>query len=252
MNITSYRGAASLAAYEKWQAVTSQNIAASSMPGYKKSEVSFESVSGDILRLGQQSGSANNEAMGVMPKMGTQTNFSQGELHHTGSELDFAIQGKGFFQVQMEHGGMGYTRNGEFHLDADGKLVTKEGYSVMGDSGPLVMNPGNGAVSVNAEGTLMQGDQAVGKLALYDTKDPQSLRRLGNLMFTAPESGEKLQAVDNPSIVNGYVESSNVSPLTEMVNLITVSRAYEACQKTMTSDGDETDKAIQILGNPQS
>lgn len=251
MNIASYRGAASLAAYEKWQEVTSQNIAASSMPGYKKSEVSFDSVAGDVLRLGQQSGSIKNDSQGIMPRVSIQTNFTQGELHRTGSDLDFAIQGKGFFQVQRGNGEMGYTRDGEFQLSPDGKLITKEGLTVMGESGPITTNPNGGSITVNSEGTLTQGDQVIGKLALYEAKDPSSLRRLGNVMFgTAP--GQKLNRVENPKVVNGYVEASNVSPLTEMVNLVAVSRAYEACQKTMMSDGDETDKAIQILGNPQA
>ncbi len=251
MNIASYRSAASLAAYEKWQEVTSQNIAASSMPGYKKSDVSFESVAGDIMRLGQQSGTARNDSRGVMPKVSVQTNFTQGELHRTGSELDFAIQGNGFFQVQRENGEMGYTRNGEFQAGPDGKLLTKEGLVVMGEGGPITLNPAGGTLSVNNEGTLTQGDQVIGKLALYDAKNSQNLKRLGNVMFGAAP-GQKLERVDTPAMINGYVEESNVSPLTEMVNLVAVSRAYEACQKTMTSDGDETDKAIQILGNPQA
>ncbi|MDD5350898.1 MAG: flagellar hook basal-body protein [Chthoniobacteraceae bacterium] len=251
MNIGSYRGAASLAAYEKWQAVTSQNIAASSMPGFKKSDVSFESVAGDVMRTGTRNNAAGGESRGIMAKAATKTNFTQGQLRRTGSDLDFAIQGKGFFQVRQENGEMAYTRDGEFAISPDHKLVTKQGLQVMGNVGPLVLNPGGGVISINSEGTVMQGDQTIGKLAIFDTKDRQSLHRLGEVMF-GTQPGEKLDRVDNPAIVNGYVEGSNVSPLAEMVNLITVSRAYEACQKTMTSDGDETDKAIQILGNPQA
>jgi len=251
MNIGSYRGAASLAAYEKWQTVTSQNIAASSMAGYKKTEVSFESVASDMMKV-NSSGSMASESKGVMPRVDTKTNFTQGQLHRTGSELDFAIQGNGFFQIQRENGDIGYTRNGEFQLGPDRKLVTKQGLPVMGDSGPIVLNPGGGAISINSEGSILQGAQIVGKLAIADSKNPQDLRRLGDVMFGSATPGQKLDKMENPQIVNGYVEASNVTPLTEMVNLITVSRAYEASQKAMINDGESTDKAIQILGNPQA
>lgn len=251
MNIGSYRGAASLAAYEKWQTITSQNIAASSMPGYKKSDVSFETVASDVMKL-DSSNAMGGASRGLMPKVGTKTNFAQGQLHRTGSELDFAIQGDGFFQVKRENGESGYTRNGEFHLGPDRKLVTKEGYPVMGESGPIMLNAGGGSVSINSEGAIMQGDQVVAKLMVFSAKDPQKLNRLGDLMFAPSSPKERLDRVETPQVVNGYVEASNVSPLTEMINLITVSRAYEASQKAMTSDGDSTDKAIQILGNPQA
>lgn len=251
MNIGSYRVAASLAAYEKWQTVTSQNIAASSTPGFKKSEVSFESIASDVMRRGSGN-SMSDQSRGSMPVVNTKTDFAQGQLHRTGSDLDFAIQGRGFFQVQRENGEMGYTRDGEFKIGPDLKLLTKQGFPVIGEAGPIQLNSGGGAISINSEGSVMQGDQTVGKLAIYDTKQPEKLQRLGDVMFGAPATGERLDRVNGAQIVSGYVESSNVSPLAEMVNLITVSRAYEACQKSMTSDGDSTDKAIQTLGNPQA
>lgn len=251
MNIGSYRGAASLAAYEKWQSVTAQNIAASSMPGYKKTEVSFESIAADKLKL-NASNSLSGESAGSMPQVGTKTNFTPGQLHRTGNELDFAIQGNGFFKVKRENGEIGYTRNGQFKLGPDRGLITNDGFPVLGENGPITLDPAKGAVSVNSEGAITQGGQVIAKLAIVDAKDPQQLTRLGDLMFGPPASGADLERVDNPQIVNGYVESSNVSALNEMVNLITISRAYEASQKTMINDGDTSDKAIQTLGNPQA
>jgi flagellar basal body rod protein FlgG len=205
---------------------------------------------GDLMRLGTRN-SMSDESRGVMPTVHSKINFTPGQLHRTGNALDFAIQGKGFFQVRQENGEMGYTRDGEFKVSPDRKLVTKEGLPVMGDAGPLVLNASSDPLFINSEGSLVQGNQIIGKLAIYDAKDPENLHRLGDVMFGA-KPGQKLDRMENPSIVNGYVEGSNVSPLAEMVNLITVSRAYDACQKTMTSDGDQTDKAIQILGNPQA
>src|SRR5437588_733328 len=136
MDIGIYKGAAALSAYEKWQEVISQNIAAGSTPGFKKTDLAFSAVESDRARLGEQSGFA--DAMrGVMPQTATRINFAPGELRHTGDDLDFAIQGGGFFQIQRANGEVGYTRDGEFHLSPDRTLVTKQGLPVMGESGPI-------------------------------------------------------------------------------------------------------------------
>jgi flagellar basal body rod protein FlgG len=240
-----------LAAYEQWQAITAQNIASSSMPGYKKSEISFENVAGDLLRA-DGAGSSAIQSRGLMPRVGIKSDFSQGQLRSTGNQFDFAIQGNGFFQVQRENGEIGYTRDGEFQIGPNRMLITKQGFPVMGEGGPLVLNPGSGVLSVNPEGYLLQGDQPIGKIAIVDTKDPQKLRRLGNLMFGPQESGVRFDRVENPKLLNGCLESSNVSPLAEMVNLVEVSRAYEASQKAIVNDGESADRAIQTLGNPQT
>src|SRR5947209_1220324 len=141
MNIGMYKGAASLAAYEKWQEIISQNIAAGSVPGFKMGEVSFSSVNSDRTKLSPNATFAN-DLRGVMPQASAKISFAQGELRHTGSDLDFAIQGKGFFQVQRENGELAYTRNGEFQLSPDLTLKTSQGLPVMGDSGPIVFKKG--------------------------------------------------------------------------------------------------------------
>ena len=238
-----------MAAYEQWQAITSQNIAASSMRGYKKVDVSFESVMADTIRPG---GSAGLKNKGSMPVIRTGTSFAQGELQPTNGDFDFAIQGSGFFKVQRENGQLGYTRDGEFHLGPDRKLITKQGLPVLGESGPIFLNSGGGPVRVNKDGFLVQGAQVLGKLAIEDVKDQNKMRRIGDAMFEAPESGEKMERVEKPGLVHGYLEQSNVSPLMEMVQLISISRAHEAAQKTIVGDEDSTEKAIQILGNPQA
>ncbi len=249
MNIGAYKGAASLAAYEKWQEMISQNIAASSVPGFKMSEVSFSSVNSDRTRLNPNATFAH-DLQGVMPQASAKTSFTQGELRHTASELDFAIQGPGFFQVQRESGDLAYTRNGEFKVSPDLTLTTSSGLPVMGDSGPIVFKKGEGKISINADGEIIQGDQKIAKLAVYDFQDPQGLRRLGRSLFVPVDGKTQSQAVEKPQVISGYLEGSNVSPLSQMVNLVTVSRAYEASQKVIQSDDDNTEKAIQTLGNP--
>lgn len=252
MNIGAYRGASALAAYEKWQEVISQNIAYGSIPGFKKSDIAFEVSSPDNARLGGQAGGAGS----VMPQMTTKVNFAPGTLQHTGNDLDFAIQGKGFFQIKRKDGTLGYTRNGEFQMNADRTLVTRQGDVVMGEGAPITFNANGGAISINAGGTISQVNsqthlqEQVGKLTVYDFKDPQKLERSGDGLFAPVNGSAQPQPVEQPGIIGGVLENSNVSSLTEMVNLINVSRAYEANQKAIQGSDDNDSKAIQTLGDP--
>lgn len=248
MNIGLYKGAAALGAYEKWQEILAQNLAAGSVPGFKKNEISFDSVS-DNRKLGGH-GRSGHEPQAVMPQASSKINFGQGELRRTGADLDFALQGEGFFQIQRPNGEMGYTRDGQFQLKADKTLITKGGLVVMGENGPIVFPQGSGAISVNAEGVIFQGDETVGKLPIYQFKHLQDLHRVGDGLMAPAKGGEHPVPAEKPVILNGYLEQSNVSPMTEMVNLIDVSRAYEACQKVIQSHDEDSDKAIQVLGNP--
>lgn len=249
MNIGLYQGAASLAALERWQEMVSQNIGASSVPGFKKNEMSFEAVLGGMKRTGAE-GSFGKDISSAMPHQSVRISMEPGELRSTGNELDFAIQGSGFFQVQKPDGQTGYTRDGEFRVSPDRMIVTKQGFPVMGDGGPITLRPGGGRVSVNSEGTIVQGDTQIGKIAVYDFADPAKLRRIGDGLLAPPDASVRSTSVEKPSVLGGSLEGSNVSAMQEMVTLITVSRAYEANQRLVIANDETTGKAIQALGNP--
>jgi flagellar basal-body rod protein FlgF len=248
MQVGMYNGAASMAAYEKWQEAISQNISESSLPGFKKTEVSFSTMDGGSAAVGA-SESDSNRIHTAMPTASPSISFAQGQLSHTENDLDFAIQGDGFFQVQQPSGQMAYTRDGQFHLSPDRTLVTSSGMPVQGDSGPIVLKPGGGVVSINADGVVTQGDQPVAKLAAYSFSDPSSLRRSGSGTLIPNDPSATPKKMDHPNILNNYLEDSNVTPMREMVSLVSVSRAYEASQKVVQTADDNEDKAIQILGN---
>jgi flagellar basal body rod protein FlgG len=248
MEIGIYKGAASLAAYEKWQEAISQNIANSSIPGFKKTNISFSAVDSDLTST--QPGAFSDLVHGSMPAATPSINFSQGQLTHSESELDFAIQGDGFFQVQQPNGQMAYTRNGQFHVAPDRTLVNAQNMPVQGESGPITLKNTGGTVAINADGLITQNDQPVAKLPAFKFDDASQLQRVGDGLVAPSATGAAPQKIERASIINHSLESSNVSPMNEMVNLVTVSRAYEASQKLIqTADNDE-DKAIQILGNP--
>jgi flagellar basal-body rod protein FlgF len=135
------------------------------------------------------------------------------------------------------------------HLSADRTLVNKRGHAVIGEDGPIVFTPEGGRISLSADGTLVQGETAVGKLPIYDFKDADKLRRMGDGMLAAEDPNVLPQRMENPEVVSGVLEMSNVRPLEEMVNMITVSRAYEANQRVIVSQDELLEKAIQSLGN---
>ena len=236
-----------MVALDRWQESISRNIAAASVPGFKKTEGAFEAKPAELQRYGGEGRSAK-EARGVMPSAISNISMQPGELRATGNETDFAIQGRGFFKVELDKGQVGYTRDGEFHTNAERKLVNKQGNPVLGVGGPIVLRPDGGHLSMSADGTLVQGDTAIGKLPIYDFKDTDKLRRMGDGMVTAEDTKVQPKPIEKPEIVGGVLEMSNVQPLQEMVNMITVSRAYEANQKVIISNDELMEKAIQSLG----
>ena len=236
---------------ERWQEMVSQNISSSSVPGFKKSEMSFEAVLGGLQRTGTD-GSFGKDSKDSMPRQSVQISMNQGELRSTGNELDFAIQGAGFFQIQKPDGQTGYTRDGQFRLSPERTIVTSQGYPVMGDGGPITLRAGGGKVSINEDGTIIQGDTQVGKLAVSDFTDPSKLRRIGDGLLGPADASVQPTTVERPMVMGGSLESSNVSPLREMISLVTISRAYEANQRLILANNETSEKAIQQLGNPNS
>jgi len=250
MNIGVYQGAASLAALERWQGIISENLAATSVPGFRKTEATFASVLGGQIRGNGAQAAATDQS--VLPSAVTRLNMQAGQIRTTGAEFDFAIEGPGFFQIQRPTGDPGYTRDGEFHLNAERTLVNKLGQPVLGDGGPITLRPEGGRISINADGAVVQGDQIVGRIALVDFADPGALRRIGDGLLGAVAGSAPAVPVERPRVVNGALETSNVVGLQEMVNLISVSRAYEASQRIIQTHDENAGRAIQSLGNPLS
>jgi len=242
-----YTNAASLSALEHWQQTISQNLASANVAGFKKANFAIESDEKKNTEYAPDGVTAARHSGGI-PSQTTSVNFSAGDMKATGKNTDFAIDGPGFFQVQNSNGKNLYTRDGEFHINQDNTLVTKEGLPVLGDGGPITVDPEKGTLVVAKDGSISQGDNLLGRLNLYDFDDPAQLTRVEGGFFEPPESVGNPQALDQVSITQGSIESSNVMPMTELVNLIAVSRAYEASQRSVTSHDDLISKAINSLG----
>jgi flagellar basal-body rod protein FlgG len=184
------------------------------------------------------------------------TDFQQGALRHTGSDFDLGLDGKGFFAVQTPQGER-YTRDGNFHLGKEGYLETKEGYKLLGENGPLRVQANNfkvdktGAVWINkdyAPNDMVEREKntwdntvKLDNLKIVDFANaPRGLDRYlqkqGNSLYKNNElTGEavNLAGQTRPQVEQGYIEGSNVDPVTEMVRMIEINRAYEANQKTI-------------------
>ncbi|MEO6993943.1 MAG: flagellar hook-basal body protein [Lacunisphaera sp.] len=246
MNIGVYQSASALTALERWQDVVAQNITSSQTTGYRKRTVDFSTQMSGELQTDPQGD--NRAAMAtVFPKVTTGVNFTAGETEPTSRDLDVAIQGDGFFEVQMPDGSKAYTRSGEFKLRNDRTLTTTGGQEVMGEGGtPIVLLPTGESLTVNRDGSLVQGATTIGKLAIQSFKDTSKLTPVAGGYFLA--NGQEPVPVTTPDVMQGYLEGSNVAPLREMVDMVLISRAYEANQKIITSFDDTMQKTLDALG----
>ena len=245
MNVSLYQAAAALNANARWQELISENLSSAMIPGFKKQELSFSAVEAGLVP--STSGAATHM---TLPAANTATNFQQGELKYTGVNTDMAIEGPGFFEVQLPNGDTAYTRDGEFQLNAQGQLVTKQGYTVLSDGGSIQVDLNNPApISISVTGDVSQGTDLKGKLKVTNFNNPQLLQSIDNGCYLARDP--KLQTVDtSATLKQGYIEAANTSAVTEMAQLIAAMRSYEANQRIIQTQDDRMSRAITELGNP--
>lgn len=245
MNIGLYLGASALGALERWQAATSHNIAASGTPGFRKQEVEFSTQTAGTMPTGATGASAARPVQ--FPSSNVSVSFQPGQFIGTGRELDVAIRGEGFFEVQTPDGERAYTRSGSFYTNTDRTVVDAQGNLLLGEGGaPIQLLPEGGPLAIAADGTLSQGGQQIGRLTIQKFANQQALTPLAGGLFAA--NGQTPETVEKPELMQGSLETSNVQPVGEMVNLIQVSRAYEAAQKVITTRDDLLDKTIRAVG----
>lgn len=172
--------------------------------------------------------------------------FRTGSMQTTGRDLDFALEGRGFFEIETANGPR-YTRNGQFGRRADGTLVTSDGLLVMGVDGPLQVGH-SGALSVDTDGTVRTGGVAAGRLKVVDFDDYAGLSREEAGRFRAA-AGYTPVSRPGTAVKNGTLEASNVSMAERMVQITEVTRAFEALQRGVSILSNDLDgRAITELG----
>ena len=175
---------------------------------------------------------------------GTKIDFSSGSIATTGRDLDVAVDGRGFFEVETTRG-LRYTRNGGFQRRADGVLATADGEPVMGDGGPITV--GTGAVSISPDGTVKSGNAIVGRLRVVDFASERDLIRESGSRFKALAGAEPEEM--EPRVIGGALEQSNVSVVDRMTALTELTRGFEALQKGVSVLMNDLDsRVISELG----
>ncbi len=247
VNVSLYQAAAALDANSRWQEVIADNLASSSVPGYKQQQLTQAAVQAGLMPA---HGAKNLPQYFCVPNTTTATNFSPGELKYTGDSHDVAIEGKGFFEVELPGGQKALTRDGEFQVNSQGQLVTKESYPVLGASGAIQLGRNHsGPLSISSTGVVTQGSELRGRLKVMDATNPQSLTQISGGYFVAQDAKAGLKE-SKANLREGYLESSNTSTLSEMASMMTAMRGFEANQHVIQIQDDRLNKTISELGNP--
>jgi flagellar basal-body rod protein FlgF len=170
--------------------------------------------------------------------------LAQGSMLPTGNTLDVALSGKGFFTVQSP-GGPLYTRNGNFHLAADGTLTTEDGYPVSGAAGAVLRLQTTGKVDVSRDGTVTQDGQIVGQLQVVDFPGAAGLAKQGNNYFRSAGATPAAAADVATTVEQGRLEASNTSAAESAVRMISIMRQFEMMQKAATTALEMNQQAIE-------
>ncbi|MCL6588904.1 MAG: flagellar hook-basal body protein [Firmicutes bacterium] len=164
-------------------------------------------------------------------------NFSDGPVRVTGNQTDLALQGSGLFAVDTPNG-VRYQRAGNFILDKDRYLVTVEGFKVLGENGPIQVEDGD--FSINQEGIVFQNDQVLNRLLIFST---ENMSKEGEYFYTC----DSPQLAANYRIIQGAQEQSNINTVSEMIQMITATRAYDTNQKAVLAHDETLGKAVNDL-----
>jgi len=219
--------------------IIANNVANMNTAGFKADRAVFAE------RVAKMAG--ENEAKGVsfVIDKHSWTDFSAGTVRQTGSDLNVAIAGDGFLAVETP-AGIAYTRDGRFGISADGALVNLEGNPVLDvDGAPIQLPPNVGRISIGRDGIISADGAQVARLGVFMPAEPQNMQKLGNSSFL---SDGGLEPVEQPRVMQGMLEDSNVSGIAEMTRLIGVTRAYGNADR-LSSNADELKKdAISRIG----
>lgn len=249
MNLSLYSAATGMEAQQLNLNTIANNLANVNTAGFKRSTIEFQDLLYQRPRsAGAEAGGGNQVPTGIEVGNGsrvasTSKIFTQGQLTNTGERLDLALQGDGFFDVQRPDGTIGYTRAGSFKLSSTGQVVTTDGMPVL--SGFQNVPAGTTGISVSENGEVTYqsaaGDQSF-RLTLTRFANPAGLQSMGGNLYRetgasgTPEIGQPAEE-GYASVMQGYIETSNVNIVEEMVNLIVAQRAYEVNSKSIqTSD----------------
>lgn len=253
-----YTSASGMLVEQKRMDVTANNLANVNTTGFKKETAISGSFQELLVRRVNDKDAAGNPQTASVGTLGLGTflvqnaaRLSAASLKETGNPLDVAITGDGFFTVQTPQG-IRYTRQGNFTQDANGTLVTAEGHAVLAGGRPITVR--DGSLTISNTGEVRNGDRLLGRLDIATSQALGSLRKEGHGLWTragaddAPLLITPAEANGQYQLRVGFLEASNVESVTEMVEMITIMRSYEANQRTLQVQDETLQKAANDIG----
>lgn len=233
--------------------IVSNNLANATTTGFKKEGMttqSFDSVFGIKIKDATVAGMNQNIGeLSLGAKIGeTYRSWNQGSFISTGSNFDFALSQNGFFNISFTNkAGVTstmYTRDGSFQMNKEGYLVTKDGDFVLGEGGPIQLPTNISELSVEPTGEIFADGQYVDTFALTDFEDYNYLEMYGENLFTTVEGATPRDAA--MTVTQGYLESSNINVVSEMVDMISIAREYESGQKVINTIDEMLGRMVSI------
>lgn len=197
----------------------------------------------DDFEIGDKPGQKTN----FVVDLGRVRDLREGSLQKTGNSLDLAIGGEGYFAI-AEGTETFYTRNGSFVIDNDGKLATRTGAAVLDTAGnPILFPPGSNQITITKEGLVHADDEEIGTIDIVTFENQQEMKSRGNGYLVTEQDA---LPVEQPAVLQGMLEGSNVQSMSEMTRLIEVHRAYERASKIVKQEDERQRDAIRRLGRP--
>lgn len=240
-----YTAASGMLAESTRTDVISNNLANANTTGFKKDVAVIKDFANMLITRindGPETPVIGNLGVGAEVDEVVATH-SMGTLRTTGNEFDLAIEGKGYFAVETPRG-IRYTRNGTLGKNIKNELITQDGYRVMGNNGPIVVQ--GSKMVVDHDGSVTVDGQLAGKLQLVEFDNEKQLKKEGSSLYIAPPEAQGKTGIS--AVTQGSLEMSNVNVVSEMVDLISNYRAYEINGKVVQSHDQLLDKAVNEVG----
>ena len=188
----------------------------------------------------------NGDNFSFVQGLATVRDVTEGQKASTGGDLDLAIAGRGFFEVEGEAGAH-YTRNGAFRLNQDSELVTRDGHRVMGEGGSAIrLEQTDGPVTIGKDGTISAGDGPLGKIKVVAFANEQGLVKIKGGLYDA--DGQSPEAAEDYEILQGFLEKSNVIGIAEMNRMMQIVQNYKSTSKLVDEEHERQRRAIEVLG----
>ncbi len=215
--------------------LVANNIANANTTGYRQQGLVFSEFVQDL---------PHNPSLSMSRAEVRNTALQQGVLTETGGGFDFAIEGDGFFMVETPNGNR-LTRAGSFASNADGDLVTMDGYRVMDSNGaPVFIPPDAASIDVGGDGTLSVDGQLLGQIGVYRVANASDLVREGSTLFNP---GGDVEPVESPVVLHRFLEGSNVNAIEQVTRLVEIQRAYELGQSFLEAEDERVRGALKAL-----